>query len=182
MRKEEKYIYTSSCAYSRFNTVSNSQRKAESPMSQSKQLQAQLRLLLLSFFCFVFFNLHFVSMVHVPIKHTQKGMMHIFRTRLTTKYFPLPLVPSLCTELWGIWGVCSRKRFFRNLLWMFITFHKQVSVIKSYRPPSALLPPFLPSPCPLPPFNQPFFFLYFFHFQVSFFFLQNPVIYSNLHI
>lgn len=86
-------------------------------------------------------------------------MMHIFRTRLTTKYFPLPLVPSLCTELWGIWGVCSRKSFFRNLLWMFITFHKQVSVIKSYRPPSALLPPFLPSPCPL---QSTLFFCIFF--------------------
>lgn len=29
--------------------------------------------------------------------------------------------------------------FFRNLLWMFITFHKQVSVIKIYRLPSTLL-------------------------------------------
>lgn len=31
--------------------------------------------------------------------------------------------------------------FSRNLLWMFLTFHKQVSVIKTYRSPQTLLPP-----------------------------------------
>lgn len=113
-------------------------------------------------------------------------MINIFRTCSTTKYFPASLPSrfpgsSLCTELWGIWGVCSRKGletmlFFRNLLWMFITFHKQVSVIKTYRPPSTLLltPPLLLVFPSLPSLNRPFFC---FSFPSFYSFLQNPVIY-----
>lgn len=89
--------------------------------------------------------------------------------------FPTPC-SSLCTELWGILGgfvleKASRQCYFsENLLWMFITFHKQVSVIKTYR--SLLLSPSFPSPSP----NQSFFFFLSF-FQLSIPFYKNPVIY-----
>lgn len=57
-KKKTRNEEVSSCAYSRFNTVSNSQREAESPVSQSEQLQAQLQAFPLLFFClfWVFFG------------------------------------------------------------------------------------------------------------------------------
>lgn len=125
----------------------------------------------LAFVLFRFFNGTCSDKTHAE----RYDMINIFRTCSTTKYFPTSHPSrfpgsSLCTELWGIWGVCSRKGlatmlFFRNLLWMFITFHKQVSVIKTYRPPSTLplTPPSMNFPF-LPSLNQPFFFCLFFKF------------------
>lgn len=51
-RGKEKKKMVSSCAYGRFNTVSNSPREADPLISQSKQLQAQLQRLVLLFFFF----------------------------------------------------------------------------------------------------------------------------------
>lgn len=74
---------------------------------------------------------------------------------------------TLCTEVWGILGGLFQKRptrWRRNLPWMFLTFLKQVSVIKTYR---TLLS--------MPSSSSPSYLSFF----ASFYFLstKNPVIY-----
>lgn len=105
-KKEQKMV--SSCAYSRFNTVSNSPGEAE-PLDFSVRAAPEHS----SSFFFVFFP----PMVHVQIAtRKQQGMITviIFRTVSTTLSICCPSHPASPVLLYVqrfevFWGVCSRK-------------------------------------------------------------------------
>lgn len=141
-KKTKKEITVSSCAYSCFHTVSKT--------SQREQLQAQ----------FFWFNLfYFLPNGTWSDKNSLQGRIWCFYSGFSRpfKIRCHPILPSLVLpyvqSFWGMGGGVFRKGlitmlFFGNLQWMFITFHKQVSVIKTYRSPRSLRST---SPSYLPP-------------------------------